>query len=92
LIRVVDDASENADQPEEREGVLRGNLSVGDYYAEGARVRGEWLGEGAALLGLSGNVGRDKFLALCENQHPGTGKRLTQRQNSVRRGANSDAE
>ncbi len=72
-------------------GYFEEHLSVGDYYAEGARVRGEWLGEGAALLGLSGPVGGDEFLALCENQHPATGERLTQRQNSVRRDGISDS-
>jgi conjugative relaxase-like TrwC/TraI family protein len=71
-------------------GYFEEHLSVGDYYAEGARVRGEWLGEGAALLGLSGPVGRDEFLALCENQVPGSGERLTQRQKGVRRSRSSE--
>lgn len=69
------------------QGYFEEHLSVGDYYAEGERVRGEWLGQGAASLGLSGAVTRDAFLALCENLHPDTGKRLTQRQNNVRASA-----
>jgi hypothetical protein len=60
-------------------GYFEEHLSVGDYYAENERVGGEWVGEGAALLGLSGKVMRAEFLALCENQHPKSGEQLTQR-------------
>ena len=65
-------------------GYFEEHLSVGDYYAENERVQGEWIGEGAALLGLSGKVRRDEFLALCENLHPKSGEQLTQRRNTVR--------
>ena len=61
------------------------HLSIGDYYGENARIQGEWLGEGAAKLGLAGVVAADDFLALCENQHPKNRKRLTQRCDAVRR-------
>jgi conjugative relaxase-like TrwC/TraI family protein len=61
------------------------HLSIGDYYGENARIQGEWLGEGAAKLGLDGVVTADDFLALCENQHPKSRKRLTQRCDAVRR-------
>lgn len=60
------------------------HLAVGDYYEEGQKVAGEWLGIGATKLGLSGKVGEAEFLALCENQHPATGTCLTQRNNSIR--------
>lgn len=53
------------------------HLCVGDYYDEGQRVAGEWIGLGAERLNLSGNVRAEDFLRLCENQHPATGKRLT---------------
>ncbi len=66
-------------------GYFEEHLSVGDYYAENERVHGDWLGEGAALLGLSGTVTRDQFLALCENQHPESRELLTQRQNTTRK-------
>ena len=66
-------------------GYFEEHLRAGDYYAENERVQGEWIGAGAALLGLAGIVVKDDFLALCENKHPTSGKRLTQRQNSVRR-------
>ena len=55
------------------------HLCVGDYYDEGQRVAGEWVGLGAERLGLSGKVRADDFLRLCGNQHPATGETLTQR-------------
>jgi conjugative relaxase-like TrwC/TraI family protein len=61
------------------------HLSVGGYYGENARVQGQWLGEGAIALGLAGTVVENQFLALCENQNPQTGGRLTQRQKAARR-------
>ena len=60
------------------------HLAVGDYYAEGESVRGEWLGLGAQRLGLTGPVESRAFLRLCENQHPSTAETLTQRLNSSR--------
>ncbi len=60
------------------------HLCVGDYYDEGQRVAGEWLGLGAERLGLSGKVRADDFLRLCENQNPSTGETLTQRLNTTR--------
>jgi len=68
------------------------HLCVGDYYSERERVEGEWLGLGAAMLGLSGAVTQDQFLALCDNLHPTTGKRLTQRQKSMRRDSTTGTE
>ena len=60
------------------------HLCVGDYYDEGQRVAGQWIGAGAEQLGLSGKVRADDFLRLCENQHPKSGETLTQRLNTVR--------
>lgn len=60
------------------------HLCVGDYYDEGQRVAGEWIGLGAERLGLTGKVEGDAFLRLCENQHPTSGDTLTQRLNSTR--------
>jgi conjugative relaxase-like TrwC/TraI family protein len=60
------------------------HLSVGDYYNEGQRVSGEWIGLGAESLGLTGKVRADGFLRLCENQNPSTGETLTQRLNTTR--------
>ena len=55
------------------------HLCVGDYYDEGQRVAGEWIGLGAERLNLSGKVRAEDFLRLCENQHPDTGEKLTPR-------------
>ena len=35
---------------------LENHLSANDYYAQGERVKGEWLGKGAEALDLSGEV------------------------------------
>ena len=56
------------------------HLSQNDYYAAGEIRPGQWIGEGAERLGLKSEVTREQFHALCENQNPETGERLTQRQ------------
>ena len=60
------------------------HLAVGDYYAEGQEVAGEWFGAGCRQLELTGPVRAGEFLNLCENQHPSTGAPLTQRHNTTR--------
>ncbi len=65
-------------------GYFEEHLCAGDYYAESGRVQGVWMGEGASRLGLSGTVARDAFVALCDNQHPVSGVRLTQRHKTTR--------
>jgi conjugative relaxase-like TrwC/TraI family protein len=60
------------------------HLAVGDYYDEGQRIAGAWIGLGAQRLDLFGKVRADDFLSLCENQHPATGDTLTQRLNTTR--------
>jgi conjugative relaxase-like TrwC/TraI family protein len=60
------------------------HLSVGDYYAEGQHVAGQWFGKGAADLGLQGVTTMEQFERLCENLHPATGEKLTLRQNATR--------
>jgi conjugative relaxase-like TrwC/TraI family protein len=66
------------------------HLCVGEYYDEGQRVAGQWFGLGAARLGLTNKVGAEAFLRLCENQHPASGKTLTQRLNTTRADEASD--
>ena len=63
---------------------FREHLSVGDYYSQGEKIAGEWLGAGAGKLGLKGKVTEAEFLALCEGRHPVTGQKLGQRMNTVR--------
>jgi conjugative relaxase-like TrwC/TraI family protein len=60
------------------------HLSANDYYAQGERVKGEWVGKGAEALGLSGEVRPEAFEALRVNQRPGTGDRLTPRTKEMR--------
>jgi conjugative relaxase-like TrwC/TraI family protein len=70
---------------------FREHLSVGDYYAQGMKVAGEWLGHGAAKLGLEGMVNEEAFLALCEGKNPATGQKLGLRMNTFRQGVGMDA-
>ena len=67
------------------------HLCVGDYYDEGQRVAGQWIGAGAEQLGLTGKIHADDFLRLCENQHPATGETLTQRLNTTRTNGDENA-
>jgi conjugative relaxase-like TrwC/TraI family protein len=55
------------------------HLAQNDYYAAGEIRAGQWIGVGAERLALQGVVTRDQFRALCENQNPNAGERLTQR-------------
>src|SRR5690606_23264659 len=49
-------------------------------WSEGEReVQGEWIGEGAAALGLAGPVTDAPFEALRLNRHPVNGEALTPR-------------
>ena len=50
--------------------------STQSYYQQGEEVRGEWRGELAASLGLSGEVSSLAFNRLAEGQHPETGEQL----------------
>src|ERR1017187_1707524 len=70
---------------------FREHLSVGDYYSQGMKVAGEWLGEGAGKLGLKGTVEETAFLALCEGKNPATEQKLGQRMNTVRHDGTKDA-
>ena len=60
------------------------HLSVGDYYTEDQQILGQWYGQGAEKLGLSGVTQGREFLPLCENLHPQTGERLTLRNKTTR--------
>lgn len=56
-----------------------------DYYTEGQELVGVWRGQGAERLGLSGNVDKADWDALCDNRHPGTNLPLTPRKKTERR-------
>jgi conjugative relaxase-like TrwC/TraI family protein len=51
---------------------------------EGRSVSGQWIGEGARRLGLSGVTNESEFVNLCRNLHPQSGEQLTPRLNSKR--------
>lgn len=53
------------------------SLAQEDYYHAGGEPPGQWHGQGAAALGLSGQVDKEQFLQLCDGFSP-TGKALTQ--------------
>ncbi len=64
-------------------GYLSRHLSANDYYSEGERVEGYWLGKGAERLNLNGAVKEAEFEALRTNRHPFTGEKLTPRMHKV---------
>src|SRR5450432_3918427 len=64
----------------EAESYFDEHLSQNDYYAAGEIRPGQWIGAGAERLGLNNAVTRDQFHALCGNQNPNDGERLTRRQ------------
>lgn len=69
-----------------REGVGMGvGNSHGDYYAEKDQIIGNWGGKACSELGLAGNIRKEDFASLCDNQHPVTGQRLTARHDIDRR-------
>src|ERR1700722_14453379 len=60
------------------------HLQDGDYYMEGRRAVGQWIGQGAESFGLSGVTHADEFLRLGRNLRPTTGEPLAQPHNGTR--------
>lgn len=57
-----------------------------DYYDSGpSQLKGQWFGEGARMLGLSGDVQKELFDRLVDNLMPFEDQRLTQRNHANRR-------
>jgi conjugative relaxase-like TrwC/TraI family protein len=71
---------------------LANHLSANDYYAEGEKVTGHWIGRGAELLGLAADVDAEQFEALRTNRVPGTDERLTPRTKGTRQPTIREAE
>jgi conjugative relaxase-like TrwC/TraI family protein len=51
------------------EDYFREHYSYDDYYSQGQTCIGQWIGKGAAELGLSGDVSHDDFSALLQGIH-----------------------
>ncbi|HEY1067711.1 MAG TPA: MobF family relaxase, partial [Pirellulales bacterium] len=60
-------------------------FSTADYYSEGQELVGQWRGEGAARLGLSGAVDAARWDSLCDNRDPNGEGPLTPRLKEPRR-------
>ena len=56
-------------------------LAASDYYLA---EKGLWYGKGAGILGLEPEVSKEDFVAIVNNQVPGSGQRLTARNNTTR--------
>jgi conjugative relaxase-like TrwC/TraI family protein len=52
------------------------HYSQDDYYTQGQTCIGQWIGKGAAELGLAGDVNRDHFSALLRGIDPNNGRVL----------------
>jgi conjugative relaxase-like TrwC/TraI family protein len=55
------------------------HLSNNDYYSVGETITGQWIGHGAELLGLKGEVTMEQFDAIRQGIDPTTGEFLRQR-------------
>ena len=60
------------------------HLEHSDYYAEGEKVVGRWLGRGAELLGLTGDVRGADFESVRQGLDPTSGEFLRQRHSADR--------
>ncbi len=61
------------------------HMAKQDYLTEKGQVEMTWEGEGAAKLGLFGQVHEDHFARMCAGRDPFTDKKLTPRDNGPNR-------
>jgi conjugative relaxase-like TrwC/TraI family protein len=54
------------------------------YFSQGGTLRGEWHGQLAPVLKLSGEVASQAFDRLAEGQHPETGEQLIKHRDTIR--------
>lgn len=54
------------------------------YFTEGGTLRGEWHGQLAPVLKLSGEVTAQAFDRLAEGQHPETGEQLIKHRDTIK--------
>src|SRR5450755_1652788 len=62
------------------------HLSHNDYYSESETITGRWMGRGAEMLGLRGDVTVEQFEAIRQSIDPATGDFLRQRHSADRYG------
>jgi conjugative relaxase-like TrwC/TraI family protein len=61
------------------------HMAKGDYLTQAGKVQMVWYGEGAAMLGLAGEVQSEHFARVCAGNHPETGEKLMVREKVGRR-------
>src|ERR1700761_7707792 len=54
------------------------------YFSQGGTLRGEWHGQLAPVLKLSGEVAAQAFDRLAEGQHPETGEQLIKHRDTIK--------
>ena len=54
-----------------------------NYYKQGDAVRGEWQGQLAARLGLSGEVSPREFSQLAEGKNPSTEEQMVRHRTAM---------
>lgn len=54
------------------------------YFSQGGTLHGEWHGQLAATLGLSGAVSAEAFDRLAEGQHPQSGEQLIRHRDTIK--------
>ncbi len=60
--------------------------AASDYYENGPeQLKGQWVGTGAELLGLHGEIEKSHFDRIVDNLHPFENKKLTPRNHANRR-------
>ena len=72
------------------EGYAQRHLRQSDYYDQNRTVEGQWLGSGAELLGLRGDVGSEDFEAVRQGFEPQTEEFLRQRHRADRIDSNGE--
>ena len=73
-------------------GYAQRHLEHNDYYDQNNKIRGEWHGRGAELLGLEGEVRQQDFEAVREGLHPETGDFLRPRHSADRIGSDGQVD
>jgi conjugative relaxase-like TrwC/TraI family protein len=65
---------------------LGNHLVCNDYYCEGEKISGRWVGKGAVQMGLKDEIeaGNLSFESLRQNINPATGDKLTPRSPTVK--------